>query len=228
MNKSNFGTIIAVLVIAALLAGTWFIAISPRLAEISTANDDRERAEALNVGHEATLRRLQALAEGIEDLERDLAVLSVAIPDDLAYSSYLRELQAIGDATGTAIAVMGEPSLERYVAPVESDALHPEVAAAVGSVSTDNFVVVDLNINISGETARVFDAITRIQETQRFGLVHNFTFPANPADPAAAVDATLQLQLFTLLSQPVAAGAGTADAAVEGEQPVDESGAFAQ
>jgi Tfp pilus assembly protein PilO len=82
MNNPRFATLLAVLVVVALVAGTWFLGIAPRLAEAATANTDRETVEAQNRAHQAELDRLLELNDRLPELQAELAEIRTAIPGD--------------------------------------------------------------------------------------------------------------------------------------------------
>lgn len=213
---SRLGILVASVVIVALLAGTWFLGIGPRLAEASAADSERETVETANTGHEATLARLEKLDADLPALREELAVLRAAFPADSAFAAYYREVEAIGAATGVTINVLGFEGPELYV-PAEVETANSQLQAALGSVSPDNFATHSVTIQIEGAYPAVLDAITRMQATQRYVLLHDVSLPEGLVAGEGAASATLTGQMFLLRD------ASAAPVTDQPEAPSDES-----
>lgn len=202
MNASRLSAIIATLAIGGILAVTWFLGIGPRISEISTANDDRESVEVLNTAHERTLTQLMAI--DVPALETDLVDLRLAVPAKAGLADYYREVNSIAQAHGVTITLAGLNGPTRYVGS-EAAVENAELAAALGTVSPDNFVLFDADFELTGVNSAVLDAIAAMQTSQRYGLVHNVELPEMAGDLGASIGATVRVQIFMLLSQPMPA-----------------------
>ncbi|MCW4385327.1 hypothetical protein OH146_06015 [Salinibacterium sp. SYSU T00001] len=196
-TSARLGMLVAVVVIVALLAGTWFVGIGPRLSEAAAADAERESVETLNAGHEATLKRLEELDAELPALLEELDELRAAFPADSGFPDYFREVEAVAAAAGVTARVVGFEGPELYV-PSEAQTDNAELQAALGSVSPDNFLTLSVTLEIEGAHAGVLDAISRLQATQRYVLIHDVALPDGLLAADAPSTATLTGQLFIL------------------------------
>ncbi|WP_403022884.1 hypothetical protein [Salinibacterium sp. GXW1014] len=228
MNSiKRLSILIAVVVIAGLLAGTWFVAISPRLAEARAADDERETVETQNAIHETTLKGLMELADREEELEADLELVRASIPDDIELSAILRRLDAVAEATGTIIKVTGLEGPTRY-APLEAAAetaeasgpsADPEYADALGSVTPENFFTIALTFEIIGDHLQMLAAVEQLQLSERLTLVGDVKYKAGESTVVTG-------QMFVLLDAgtviPVATTGSPAGTPAESDGPAPE------
>lgn len=229
MNPTKrLSILVAGMVIAGLLAATWFVGIGPRLAEVKAADDERELAETQNAMHEATLRGLMELADREDELSSDLEQLRASIPSDIELSQILRRLDSVAEATGTTIKLLGLEGPTRYQ-PVEADttpeqatgpAADPEYSAALGSVTPENFFTIALTFEIIGDHPQTLAAVELVQLSERFTLVSDVTYKAGEATVVTG-------QMFVLLDAgTVIPAAGTtvpgAEGGTEGEGQAPE------
>lgn len=191
-STSRLTTLVAVVVIVAILAATWFVGIAPRLGEIAKADDDRETIELQNEAHEATLRGLEELAEREDELNDDLEALRASIPDDVELSTILRRLDGVAESTGTTIKVLSmvgpepfaplDPAVEAEAGAGTSNAItDPEYVAALGSVTAENFYTIALTFEVIGDYAQTMAAVEQVQLSERFTLVTDVVFKAGEA-----------------------------------------------
>jgi hypothetical protein len=205
-GSARFGIVIAVIVITALLAGTWFVGIGPRLSEVAAADNEREGVELINRGHESTLERLRLLNDRLPELQAELAEIRTAIPGDADAARFYRELEAISAATGVRFDTISLSVPVPYMveAAVEGSdpaaGINPDAAAAMGSVDETNFYTLTAQFGITGAYAAVIDAIALLQSNPRFVLVHGVSIDEGLAAGDAPVSASLDGQLFVLLS----------------------------
>lgn len=209
MNSSRLWTLGSVLVIVALIAGTWFVGISPQLAEAAKANSERANVETLNAKHAVTLASLKAQFEKLPELEADLEEVRVAVPASDESAELLRQLHSLADAAGVTITDLVVSSPERFVAPIEPPE-DQELAAALGSVTPENFLFIPVEQTVAGEHADVMNYVDALQKGERTFLVHDLSSPGLPAADAQ-VEITFTGQIFVLLD-------GVSAAPVEGEQ----------
>lgn len=172
-GTARFGILIAVVVIAALLAGTWFVGIGPRLNEVAAADDEREGVELVNRGHESTLERLRLLNDDLPALKEELDVLRAAFPGSPDIAAYYREVESIGAISGVSVSLVGFEGPDVYEALEETDSTNAELQAALGSVNPDNFLTMSVTIEFRGPYEGVMDAIARLQSTNRYALIHD-------------------------------------------------------
>lgn len=219
-TNSRFAGIIAVVAIIALLAGTWFIGVAPRLDEARVAEGDRDAAVAQNTIHAARLESLRQLDSELPALLEELSGLTVVVPGDTAFPDYLRQVEAIGVATGVAITVIGFDGPTLYAGPEDDESGDTELAAARQSVNPGNFLTLGVTIQLAGPHGGVLAAIDALQSTGRFTLVHDITLPMGFVGEGDGVEATVSGQLFILRDGGVPA--------VTAEEPGESEDAAAQ
>jgi Tfp pilus assembly protein PilO len=186
-SNTRLSAIIAVVIIAGLLAATWFVGIAPRLGEIEVAEADRGAVQAQNTAHEATIRSLEELAMREGEMQDELDEVRASIPDGVELSSILRRLELIASSTGSVIKVSSMEGPTRYQ-PLDSAAApeaggsnafaDPEYLDALETVTPDNFFTITLSLEIVGDYRQTMAAVEQIQLSERFTLVNDVVFEA--------------------------------------------------
>jgi len=190
MNASRLWTIGSILVIVVIVAGTWFVGISPQLASASAANDSRAAVEAQNEVHEATLLSLEKQFDDIEALRAELAEARKAVPADAGLPELFRQVHRTAAANGVTVSALAFADPTPYV-PLEGAALDPEVAAAMVSASSGSFLVISVDVTVLGPYQDVMAFVTNLQSGERLMLVHDLTL----VEGEMAADSEVQLKL---------------------------------
>jgi hypothetical protein len=205
MNNSRFATLLAALVVFAIVAGTWFLGVVPRLSEADSAASERSNVEVQNQAHQAELDRLAALNDRLPELRLQEEEIRTAIPGEPAAARFYRELEAISAATGIRFSTVSLGAPTPYQVDESADGLPPldvnaEVATAMGSVDATNFFTLALQLGMTGTYSGVVEAIAMLQNSPRFVLVHGVSIDEGIPGGDAPVKANLDAQLFVLLS----------------------------
>ncbi|WBU37654.1 hypothetical protein [Homoserinibacter sp. YIM 151385] len=188
-----------------LLAGGWFIGVAPSLAVAAAADLEREDTVAQNDDLRAQLTELESVEGTMPTLEGELEDLRTAIPAGVSGSSFIAEVNELADkadVTLTSIAI-GEPA--PYVPPGPPPSTEPEApaegeeseeaasgpvagAAAAGVapagpipltdplVTSESFLVVQVELRVEGDQGKVRDFLSRLQEGERLVLVTKFNY----------------------------------------------------
>lgn len=228
MNETRLWKLGSIIVIVALLAGTWFLAISPRLAEASQANEQRSNVQTQNVAHEAELAALEEKAEHLDEFNDELATLRLAIPSGAGLPLLIDQLNLLAAETQVTIKQLtaSDPSVYTPLpASTESTELEgetdaqadPELASARASIPPESFLVIPIGLSISGTYSDAMNFVDGLQHGDRLILVHNLDLTTGPASGSAQVELEITAQTFVLLeksSQPeTSTAAGTSEAA---------------
>src|SRR5690554_5424844 len=216
MNSSRLWTLGSVVVIIALVAGTWFVAISPRLAEAATANTERQGVELLNANHSATLAALKEQFDDLPALKAELDEIRLAVPSTDDTASLLRQLSSLAAAAGVSLEEVTLSSPEWFVPPAETPA-DSDLATALGSVSSENFLTIAVEQTVTGEYAAVMAYLNSIQMGQRTFLVHAASIPGITAGDTH-VEVSVSGQVFVLLDREAAVPVDGSAAPAEGGQ----------
>lgn len=204
MNATRLWTLGSIVAIVALLVGTWFAGISPRLAEAATANTERTSVEFLNAKHAATLEALRVQFADISDLNADLDDIRAAIPATDDTAELFRQLHTLAGANGITVEEVTLSLPERFVAPAEPPA-DTQLAAALGSLTPENFLAVELEQTVLGTYAGVMNYIAALQSGERAYLIYDITMDAGMPAADTVVEVKFTGQVFVLLDG-VAAG----------------------
>lgn len=208
LSNTRFAALLTVIVIFALLAGTWFVGIGPKLSEAAAADDERSTVEGQNVAHQAQLDRLIEIDANLPTLEAELADLRLAIPGAPETSAFYRQLDAIAAATGVRFTDISLTNVVAYSAEealVSEDGAEaetqeiPGLAEALSAVSADNFLIIDAQFGLAGSYAGVMDALSMLQTGERFVLVSGLNIEEGLRGPDEPVSANFTGQLFVLL-----------------------------
>lgn len=214
MKTARLWMLGSVVVIIALLVGTWFVGISPRLAEAAIANNERATVEAQNAAHQATLASLKTQFEGISDLRSDLEGLRVAVPADADTADLIRQLNAYATSAGVTITGITLSPPERFAAPAEPPS-DTELAGALTSVNPENFLTVRVEIDVAGPYANVMAFVSNVQAGERAFLVHDLTLDSGIPAADSSVEMSFSGQVFVLLDGVPAVAEGEGAAAGE-------------
>lgn len=198
MNTARLWTFGSILVIVALLLGTWFIGISPRLDEASAANDTRSTVAAQNAIHSINLASLKEQFENIDELRADLDTLRAAIPDEANLADLIGEVNALAGQTRVSVTSMAFADAVPYAA-IEDPNQDPQLLAAAGSVSPESFFAVPVQVAVNGTYADVMSFVRALQSGDRLFLVHDLALSSGVMSNEAVVDLNITGQVFVLL-----------------------------
>jgi Tfp pilus assembly protein PilO len=225
VNSSRLWTFGSIIVILALVAGTWFIGISPQLAAAAAANDSRATVEGQNARHQIELASLEKQFEEIDELRDELTQLRKTVPADGAMPDMLSELHQLAAANGVAISSVTVADPSTY-APIENTTADPELAAALASVSSGAFLVIPIDVGVSGLYQNVMAFLSSLQNGERYFLVHDINLSTGLMATDVAAEVSLSGQAFVLLdvapaplaSDPVAGTGAEAEQGTETPQ----------
>jgi Tfp pilus assembly protein PilO len=200
----KFGTIV---VVVALLVGSWFLAISPRLDEASLANANRSDVEQQNLMHEATVASLEKDFEKLDHFEETLAQLRIAIPSGSGLPLLIDQLNSLAAGTGVVIEQLTAGDPTAYVHPPATEGVDgggeaTEVAAARAAIAPDSLLVVPIGLRVAGTYDQVMSFVDGLQHGERLALVHGLNLTTGPASATAQVVLEITAQTFVLLENP--------------------------
>jgi Tfp pilus assembly protein PilO len=118
----------------AILAGGWFVGVSPQLDAARAADLQRSTVEGQNTATRAQVAKLVAAEKDKDELHSELAALRAQVPESIGGAQFISSLQQMAASTGVSLEslTVGQPTA--YVAPIP-----PETAAApAASTSTES------------------------------------------------------------------------------------------
>lgn len=191
MNQSRLWTIGAVLVIVALIGGTWLLGVSPRLAEAREADSSLQAAVTVNNAHRRTLEELKTEAEHLGDVTKQLDELQTVIPEGPEISSFIAEIEALARQTGVRITDIAFSQPVAYIPPELSD---PELIAVSKKVEQNGLYVIPINVIAEGGESALFSFTAALQRGTRMALVYGVSVEMGEGGGTV----TVQGQLFGL------------------------------
>ncbi|MEX1079730.1 MAG: type 4a pilus biogenesis protein PilO [Homoserinimonas sp.] len=214
MNAARLWAFGSILVIGALLLGTWFVGVSPRLDEASAANESRATVVAQNTIHSARLVSLEEQFEKLDELRAELEQLRVAIPEGANLPDLISQVNRLASRSGVAVTTMTFADAIPY-APIEDPSQDPQLLAAAESVSPESFFALPLQLAVSGTYADAMAFVRSLQAGERLFLVHDLTLSSGVMSNESVVDLSISGQVFALLNAAdvAAAAAATAETA---------------
>ena len=116
MDKNKLWLIGAVIVVAAIVAGGWFVGVQPQLASIEAADQQRAGVDATNLQNEAVLAKLENDYKNLPQLKTDLASLNESVPTGSQTPMFVDELNALYPASGVAFVSVAFSDAQPYKA----------------------------------------------------------------------------------------------------------------
>lgn len=201
MTQNNriwmIGTITVMLVI--VVAG-WFLGAQPFIAAAATADTQTADVTAQNVAQAAEIAQLTTEMKQLPQLKKDYETLQSSIPATSNTGDFIKGLDALATAAGVQIVgfTVGDPlaytipasvaAAAAATAPAASPAPNatptpapPVVVSTAPEVATnplitpDNFVGIEVVIDVSGQNANVLNFIKGLQSGARLYLVTAIT-----------------------------------------------------
>jgi len=209
MNQNRIWMLIGALVIVAMVAGTWFLAVSPRLAEAALADENRGIAETQNAAQQATLTRLKNQFAEIDTLRSDLETVQLAVPEEANQSPLLGQLSEIAAARGITITGLSLTDPVPFAPFPTEDTL---LSGPMASLTPENFFSYTIQVSLTGSYEGMVGFVADLQSGERLILVNNLALTEGDDDGPAY---TLSGQAFMLVDAETAAANAPVDPATE-------------
>ena len=214
MEANRIWTIGSILLIVVIVAAGWLLGIQPQLAAADAANQSRAQVHSSTVANQAVLEQLKKDYQGIAQLKQQLAALRQAVPAQADASAFVTELNALAGAHQVTVKSIVVSDAKPYVppaapassaapsaspAPTPSPTLAPRPPAGTApgasnpQITSANFIVIPVQVTVSGPYGNVLDFVAGLQTGQRLFLVtaisSGVTTPG-PTGPGTAVPGT--------------------------------------
>lgn len=208
MSRNRLSLLLAVVAMAVVAVGGFFLAVQPQLAQASAAQTQTENVETTNHASRAELARLREQAAKLPAMRQELEQLSASVPDGADLSSFIADLDGIASASGMevssyttsdavayapvvpAAAPSSAPSASASAAPAATVPSAPAAPAVVtnGAITGQNFSVIPVTVAVDGtfEQARAF--LAGVQHGKRLFLVTSIASAEKSGEDGAASD----------------------------------------
>jgi hypothetical protein len=188
-SNNRLWILVAGMLAVAVIALGWFLGISPKLAEASTASDQREGIEATNEQYRQETDQLKSDFENLAPLKAELAEMVGQLPANANYSAFLDEVDALASAESVDVANVsfGAPA----VLPVEGAAAAETVPApadgeATNAVPSGSVITIPTTLTITGSFGDLRAMIGKLQTGDRLFLISGLDFSETGATDVAA------------------------------------------
>lgn len=222
MKSVRSTSLLALLGMVAILAGGWFLLVSPKRASVSEVNDQTTSQQSLN---RATKGRIDLLTKQAKDLPKkqaELARLAQQLPSNPALPGLIRSLTSAADEAGVVVvgllpAVPAEQQASTTtttpVASSAKDTTATTTAAKAGTskaaVSNEALFAIPVEIQVRGGYFQIENFVSALEKLQRSMIVGQLVM--DPADEKAKnvevrpgdLQATISARVFMLGPRPV-------------------------
>ena len=192
MDKVKQWVALSVLGSLALLAGGWFLLVSPKKSEAAEVEAQVAAQVATNQSLSVELEVLKAKAQDLPKKQADLAKVAAKIPANPALPALVRALTAASTTSGVELVSVtpGAPVAETpaVAAPVEAPdgtdpaapapapaAPDPAAAAAAAPAPAGSLALIPIAINVVGDFFEVEQFIANLEQLPRALRVTNLS-----------------------------------------------------
>ena len=158
-----------------IVVGGWLLGIAPQLAIAATANSDRANAVVANTRNQVVLAKLKRDYENIDALKNQLSTLRDAVPPKADISSFVTELNTLAGAHKVTLKSITVSDAKPYTPATQAVAATSAKASNTPQtnpkITTANFVIIPMQISMTGDYGRVLDFVNDVQLGRRLILV---------------------------------------------------------
>jgi len=220
MTATRKWSALAVLLVAAIFAASWFLLIGPKRADANALKADRVEQDANNQRLVEQLEVLKAQAQDLPKQEAFLAQIRKQLPDNPALPALIRDLTGAAKKSGVDLTSLAPalplPVVTAVVAPTVAPATTDpkeegsDKVAAVPAPAPPTLFQVPITVKTTGSYFEMEQFLNRIEGLKRSFLVTGFTLKASEKSSSVG-DLDLEIQGRVFLS-PAAAATATAAA----------------
>jgi Tfp pilus assembly protein PilO len=185
MTTSRKLSLVALLAVAGLLAGGWFLLVSPKKSEAADLRSQTSAAEDDNASLRSKLAMLKELAPSLPQREAEFAAIRRQIPDNPALPMLIRQLTAAADDAGAELVSLAPTTPTAVVAAAP-------VAATTGAAApSDQLMQVQLALSLSGSYSTLEQFVSELEGLRRVFLVTGFSIAPSQGETTESGDLTL-------------------------------------
>jgi len=172
MGKNRMWVLGATLSIVVIVAAGWFIGISPQLAVAASTNSERNSVMAANARNEILLAKLKHDYQNIDALKSEVSTLQESVPTSADISSFVTELNTLANARKVTLKSITVSDAKPYTPAIQETKAGTASAPQTNpQITSKNFVIIPVQIGITGDYGKVLDFVNDVQQGQRLFLV---------------------------------------------------------
>lgn len=215
MNQIKMRVAGAILLILLIVGGGWFLGIEPSLAIASSANQERVRVNSLNNLNEFFLAKLRSDYQNITALQSQLNLLRVSVPTTANLSKFISELNSLASKENVTVKSIQFNDAKPYSFIGQTlgagGKQEPPPPLSNSKITSTNFVVIPMQISVTGIYSDVLDFLNSVQVGPRLCLITTLSTtgsagakaigitPPLIADFSGRVDASIGGYVYVLL-----------------------------
>jgi Tfp pilus assembly protein PilO len=168
MNKNKLWITGAILTVLLVIGGGWVVGIQPQLSAIAQANQKRINVQNQNASNQILLTKLKRDYQGITAFKEQLSTLRAAVPAHAEISTFVTELNTLASSNQILMKSIAVSDAKPYV---PASGTGPVVTTGNPSITSANFILIPVQISVSGPYAKVLDFVHRVQTGSRLFFV---------------------------------------------------------
>lgn len=192
MRVWNIAAALAMIVVVAL---GWFLGISPKLAEASRLESERNAVQEQNEISRIQIAQLEQDASRMSALRADLAELRAAFPTQAEYDSAVESLFALIAEQGMILegVAIAEP-ISTVPTVLGPDEVLPEPPVSeAGTLPAGSLLLVSTTLSVQGSLTATIALVDALQRSDRFAIVPLWSYSRGEADGQGSAAITLNL-----------------------------------
>lgn len=165
--------LVTVVVVAALLAGGWFLGAAPLLDSQARLETERKATLASNQQIEANIAKLAKEEENLPKLQARAKELEQAIPRDVESAAFITSLNNLAASSAVTITSISMGEGIPYSTPRQTaEADGAPVPVTDQRINDGNFVLIPVSIEVSGGWVEVLNFLNGVQTSTRLVLAN--------------------------------------------------------
>lgn len=221
MTVTRKWSLMAALLVLAILAAAWFLLISPKRGEAAALRATTATQEEANARLTQQLSVLQAQQADLPAQRARLAVFKTRIPENPALPTLIRDLTAAGRKVGATIDTMtpglplelvgaqplvpvAPPAPATDASTAGADAAVPAAPVAPPAPVAGSLYQVPLSLTVTGSYFELEQFVNKLEGLKRSFLVTGFTVTPASSEDATEGDLSIALTGRVFLSPPAA------------------------
>ncbi|MFD1714758.1 hypothetical protein ACFSBZ_09775 [Amnibacterium flavum] len=225
MNSTRLWMMGGALAIIGVLAGGWFLGVSPLISAAAASDMELSSVEQANASQQARIDTLAEASENLPELQKDLSALSAAIPQTSGLSDFVGELSNLADTTGVLVSsltvndalLLSDAAAQAAAAapaPVETEAPAEGEAATDGAAATDaaeastaplpvtvdvpGMIAIPVQLSASGSLDALQAFVAAMQDSSRFASISGMVFSQDTSTRSFRLDLTAAIYVLPL------------------------------
>lgn len=238
MSRNRLSLLLAVLAMAVVAVGGFFLAVQPQLSQAAAAREQTRTVDQTNESSRAELGRLREQAAELPAMKRELTTLSASIPDTASIPPFIDELNALAASSGMEVSSFTASDATAYAPAASADASSTAAAGAAtpqpsatpsasavpaapvapsavtnAAITGQNLSVIPVTVAVDGSFDQALAFVKGVQSGQRLFLITTIASAQKSGDDGAASGTstwTFGGSIY-VLDRSLDAAAGTAD-----------------